>query len=50
MADGEDPPIENGISNARSKQLLGIEYTELSKTMCDMVEHMIASGKVKLST
>ena len=50
MAEGNDPEPGNPVSNARSKQLLGIEYTELSKTVCDMVDNMIASGKLKPST
>ena len=50
MADGEDGPAGNGVNNARSKELLGIQYTDLQQTVCEMADQMISSGKVKLAS
>lgn len=48
-ADGEDPDPGNDCDNTRSKEVLGIEYTPFEKTLTDMVDSLIATGKVKPS-
>ena len=48
MAEGEDQDLGlKACNNERSKSLLGMQYIELSKTVCDMVDTLIASGKLK---
>ena len=47
-ADGEDPDPGNPCNNTRSREVLGIQYTPLATTMCDMADSLIASGKVTL--
>jgi nucleoside-diphosphate-sugar epimerase len=49
-ADGEDPDPGNDCDNTRSREVLGIEYTPLAKTMTDMVDSLIAAGKITPST
>ena len=49
LADGEDPDPGNDCDNTRSKEVLGIQYTSLAQTMCDMAESLIASGKVTIT-
>jgi len=40
----------NHYDNTRSKEELGITYTPIATTLCDMADSMIASGKVKVPT
>ena len=47
-ADGEDPAPGHDNDNTRSKEVLGVEYTSFEKTMIDMAQSLIDSGKVKL--
>merc|ERR1712151_308430 len=44
----ERTPADPGCTNARSKEVLGIQYTALAATMTDMADSMIAAGKVKV--
>ena len=49
LADGENPEPDNDSDNTRSREVLGIEYTPFEKTLTDMVDSLIAAGKVKPS-
>jgi len=49
MAEGEDPTVFDLLDNARSKEILGLEYTDMRKTFLDGAESLIAAGMVKLS-
>lgn len=39
--------VDFKINNSKSREVLGIQYTELAKTICDMVDSMISAGKIK---
>ena len=41
LADGENPDPGFGVDNTRSQQVLGIKYTPLADTMCDMAQSML---------
>ena len=48
-ADGQDDiPSNNDYDNTRSKEVLGIEYTAFEKTLTDMAESLLTSGKIKI--
>jgi len=49
MAEGEEPTVFDLLDNTRSKEILGIEYTDMQKTFIDGAESLIAAGQVKLS-
>ena len=48
----EEPrqPLDHACTNARSKEILGIQYTTLEKTFTDMADSMIAAGRVEVKT
>jgi nucleoside-diphosphate-sugar epimerase len=48
-AEGEDPTGVRDSDNSRSREILGLDYTEYAKTMIDMVNSLIDSGKLKPS-
>jgi dihydroflavonol-4-reductase len=48
MAEGDDPTTFDLLDNTRSKEVLGIVYTDMEKTMIDGAESLIALGQIKL--
>lgn len=47
VAEGEDPDPGNDCDNTKSKEVLGIQYTDFAQTLLDMAESLIATGKAK---
>merc|ERR1712187_294010 len=48
-ASGEAPTTFDLLDNTRSKEVLGIMYTEMEKTFIDAAESLLRSGQVKLA-
>ena len=47
LAAGENPDPGNGVDNTRSQTVLGIKYTPIADTMCDMAQSMLDRGIYK---
>lgn len=48
MAAGDEPTEFDLLANTRSKEVLGIVYTDMEKTFIDGADSLIARGQVKL--